>query len=209
MKRNREPDKAKKKKGEWSRSRKGTQMTCGNCCEPNHNLRSCYKERKKTNVCEYKIEASTQESTFRSQAETREFEPYGLDVENEEDPPLRPMMICESELRAEKLKTKLFQLVQEKFNLLEITLVHQCQLIYLILRSKIHKRRRSYLCWTCADESKKEKNQDDGVKGRGQPAPNDGSSQFIFYVNFLLMLMVNFNWLKNNTANSLGIVHED
>ncbi|KAL3379972.1 hypothetical protein AABB24_000553 [Solanum stoloniferum] len=63
-----------------------------------------FKERKKTNVCEYETEAGTQESTFRSLAETREFEPYGPDVENEEDPPLRPMMICESELRAEKLK---------------------------------------------------------------------------------------------------------
>uniref|UniRef100_M1C9H8 Transposon MuDR mudrA n=1 Tax=Solanum tuberosum TaxID=4113 RepID=M1C9H8_SOLTU len=106
MKRNREPDEARKRKVEWSQSRKGTQMTCGNCCEPNHNVRSCYKERKKTNVCEYEIEAGTQESIFRSQAETQEFELYKPDVENEEDLPLRPKMICESELRAEKLKTE-------------------------------------------------------------------------------------------------------
>ncbi|KAH0729935.1 hypothetical protein KY289_001123 [Solanum tuberosum] len=136
MKRNREPDEARKRKVEWSQSRKGTQMTCGNCCEPNHNVRSCYKERKKTNVCEYEIEAGTQESTFRSQAEIQEFELYKPDVENEEDPPLRPKMICESELRAEKLKTETVP----------------------------------------TDGGKKEKNQDDGIKGRGQPAPNDGSS---------------------------------
>uniref|UniRef100_A0A3Q7J9Q9 Transposase MuDR plant domain-containing protein n=1 Tax=Solanum lycopersicum TaxID=4081 RepID=A0A3Q7J9Q9_SOLLC len=77
MKRNREPDEARKRKGEWSQSRKGTQMTCNNCGESNHNVRSCYK-----------------------------FEPYGPNVEDEEDPPLRPMVICESELRAEKLKKR-------------------------------------------------------------------------------------------------------
>ncbi|KAH0695221.1 hypothetical protein KY290_021866 [Solanum tuberosum] len=93
MKRNREPNEARKRKGEWSRSRKGTQMTCSNCGEPNHNVRGCYK-------------AGTQESTFRPQAATQEFEPYGPNVEDKEDPALRPMVICESELRAEKLKTK-------------------------------------------------------------------------------------------------------
>ncbi|KAL3347807.1 hypothetical protein AABB24_021452 [Solanum stoloniferum] len=45
MKRNREPDEARKRKSEWSQSRKDTQMTCGNCCEPNHYVRSCYKEK--------------------------------------------------------------------------------------------------------------------------------------------------------------------
>ena len=43
MKRNREPDEARKRKGEWSQSRKGTQMTCNNCGESNHNVKSCYK----------------------------------------------------------------------------------------------------------------------------------------------------------------------
>jgi len=43
MKRNKEPDEARKRKGEWSQSRKGTQMTCSNCGESNHNVRSCYK----------------------------------------------------------------------------------------------------------------------------------------------------------------------
>ncbi|KAH0645325.1 hypothetical protein KY284_033209 [Solanum tuberosum] len=45
MKRNREPDEARKRKSEWSQSRKGTQMTCNNCGESNHNVRSCYKEK--------------------------------------------------------------------------------------------------------------------------------------------------------------------
>jgi len=40
-----------------------------------------------------------------TEAATQEFEPYGPNVEDEEDPPLRPMVICESELKAEKLKT--------------------------------------------------------------------------------------------------------
>jgi len=43
MKRNKEPDEARKRKGEWSQSRKGTQMTCSNCGESNHNVRSYYK----------------------------------------------------------------------------------------------------------------------------------------------------------------------
>ncbi|WMV39136.1 hypothetical protein MTR67_032521 [Solanum verrucosum] len=41
-----------------------------------------------------------------TEAATQEFEPYGPDVENEEDPHLRSMVICESELRAEKLKRR-------------------------------------------------------------------------------------------------------
>ncbi|KAK4345250.1 hypothetical protein RND71_035426 [Anisodus tanguticus] len=56
MKRNRELDEARKRKGEWSQFRKGTQMTCSNCGEPNHNARGevyweqfKLKERKKAN----------------------------------------------------------------------------------------------------------------------------------------------------------------
>ncbi|KAH0706387.1 hypothetical protein KY285_010889 [Solanum tuberosum] len=115
MKRNREPDEARKRKGEWSQSRKGTQMRCSNCGESNHNVRSCYKEKYTENNAHSKkgkkpmsdnehgpdVEAGTE-------AATQEFEPYGPDVENEEDPPLRPMVICESELRAENLKTRVF-----------------------------------------------------------------------------------------------------
>jgi len=48
------------------------------------------------------VEAETEVGT---KAATQEFEPYDPDVEDEEDPPLRPMVICESELKAEKLKT--------------------------------------------------------------------------------------------------------
>ena len=46
------------------------------------------------------------EAETGTEAVTQEFEPYGPNVEDEEDPPLRPMVICESELRAEKLKKK-------------------------------------------------------------------------------------------------------
>ncbi|KAK4706698.1 hypothetical protein R3W88_033737 [Solanum pinnatisectum] len=139
-----------KQMGEWSQSRKGTQMTCGNCCEPNHYVRSCYKERKKTNVCEYEIEAGTQDSTFRSQAETQEFEPYGPDVKNEEDAPLRPMMICESELRAEKLKTETVPTGTRKN---QSTGDYTSALVPTNL--KYIEGRRSYLCWTCADGGKR------------------------------------------------------
>ncbi|KAH0656264.1 hypothetical protein KY285_031146 [Solanum tuberosum] len=102
MKRNREPDEAKKRKGQWSQSKKGTQMTCSNCGESNHKVRSYYKKGKKSmsnNERGPNVEAGTE-------AATQEFEPYGPDVEDEEDPPLKSMVICESELRAEKLKTR-------------------------------------------------------------------------------------------------------
>ncbi|XP_049368004.1 uncharacterized protein LOC125832858 [Solanum verrucosum] len=113
MNRNREPDEARKRKGEWSQSRKGTQMTCSNCGESNHNVRSCYKEKCTENNAHSKngkrpmsndkhgtdVEAETE-------AATQEFEPYDPDVEDDEDPPLRPMVICELELRAERLKTR-------------------------------------------------------------------------------------------------------
>uniref|UniRef100_A0A3Q7G1B2 Transposase MuDR plant domain-containing protein n=1 Tax=Solanum lycopersicum TaxID=4081 RepID=A0A3Q7G1B2_SOLLC len=46
------------------------------------------------------------EAETGTEAVTQEFEPYGPNVEDEEDPPLRPMVICESELRAEKLKKR-------------------------------------------------------------------------------------------------------
>jgi len=34
---------ARKRKGEWSSSRKGSIMTCSNCGKQNHNARGCYK----------------------------------------------------------------------------------------------------------------------------------------------------------------------
>ncbi|XP_055812088.1 uncharacterized protein LOC129882009 [Solanum dulcamara] len=125
VKRNREPDEASKRKGEWSQSRKGTQMTCSNCGEPNHNKKGCYKEKSAENNAyskkeltstssqsrkmgsEYETQTGTQESTFQPQAATQEFEPYDPDVGNEEDPPLKIMVICESDLRTEKLKTRI------------------------------------------------------------------------------------------------------
>uniref|UniRef100_M0ZNR6 Uncharacterized protein n=1 Tax=Solanum tuberosum TaxID=4113 RepID=M0ZNR6_SOLTU len=41
-----------------------------------------------------------------TEAATQEFEPYDPDVKEEEDAPLRPIVICELELRAEELKTR-------------------------------------------------------------------------------------------------------
>ncbi|XP_060195287.1 uncharacterized protein LOC132624538 [Lycium barbarum] len=45
--RNREPDEASKRKGEWSLSRRGMVMTCSKCGEENHNARGCFKARLK------------------------------------------------------------------------------------------------------------------------------------------------------------------
>nr|XP_009609437.1 uncharacterized protein LOC104103255 [Nicotiana tomentosiformis] len=59
VKRNREPDEARKRTGYWSRSRKGTHMTCSNCGEPNHNARGCYKPKSSGNVASC---SQTQES---------------------------------------------------------------------------------------------------------------------------------------------------
>ncbi|XP_059300241.1 uncharacterized protein LOC132052631 [Lycium ferocissimum] len=113
-KRNMEIDEARKRKGEWSQSRKGTQMTYGNCGEPNHNARGYYRDKstgkgsnsrkgkrpmngnsQSTSVGDAdENETATQQSVV--QATTQEFEPYGLDVGIEEDPTLRPMVISES-----------------------------------------------------------------------------------------------------------------
>ena len=41
LKRVREKDKARKREGLWSKSRKGLQMTCGNCSVVGHNRRRC------------------------------------------------------------------------------------------------------------------------------------------------------------------------
>ncbi|XP_060200585.1 uncharacterized protein LOC132628838 [Lycium barbarum] len=41
--RNREPDEARKRKGEWSLSRRGLVMTCSKCGGENHNARGCFK----------------------------------------------------------------------------------------------------------------------------------------------------------------------
>ncbi|KAG5615008.1 hypothetical protein H5410_014832 [Solanum commersonii] len=73
-------------------------MAYSNCGESNHNVRSCYKEKCTENNAYSKkgkrpmsdnehgtdVEAETE-------ATTQEFEPYDPDVEDEKDPPLRPM----------------------------------------------------------------------------------------------------------------------
>ncbi|XP_060205697.1 uncharacterized protein LOC132633358 isoform X1 [Lycium barbarum] len=46
IKRDRGKDEALKRQGEWKLSRKGSVMTCSNCGEPNHNVRSCGKPKK-------------------------------------------------------------------------------------------------------------------------------------------------------------------
>ncbi|TMX04844.1 hypothetical protein EJD97_004478 [Solanum chilense] len=53
----------------------------------------------------YDVEGGTEAGT-RAEAVTQEFEPYGTNVEDEEDPPLTPMVICELEFRTEKLKKR-------------------------------------------------------------------------------------------------------
>ncbi|KAF3631859.1 hypothetical protein FXO37_27760 [Capsicum annuum] len=87
-KRNREPNKARKRKGEWSQAKKGTQMTYSNYDEPNHNAKG------------------EEDDLEQIQVATQNFEPYGPDVGNEEDPPLRLMVYPESESWVEKLMTR-------------------------------------------------------------------------------------------------------
>ncbi|XP_016582287.2 uncharacterized protein LOC107879869 [Capsicum annuum] len=116
-KRDREPDKARKRKGEWSQSRKGTQMTCRNCDESNQNAKGCCKE-KSTENASMKGKSPMMESNSQSrivgqeddlqqiQVATQDFEPYGPNVGNEEDPPLRPMVYPESKSWVEKLMAR-------------------------------------------------------------------------------------------------------
>uniref|UniRef100_A0A3Q7J7Q6 Uncharacterized protein n=1 Tax=Solanum lycopersicum TaxID=4081 RepID=A0A3Q7J7Q6_SOLLC len=96
MKRNREPDEARKRKGEWSQSRKGPQMTYNNYERQN---------AMSNNGHGYDVEGGTEAGT-EVEAVTQEFEPYGTNVEDEEDSPLTPMVICELEFRTEKLKKR-------------------------------------------------------------------------------------------------------
>nr|XP_009797508.1 PREDICTED: uncharacterized protein LOC104243926 [Nicotiana sylvestris]XP_009797509.1 PREDICTED: uncharacterized protein LOC104243926 [Nicotiana sylvestris] len=118
VKRNRELDEARKRIGQWSQSRKGTQMTCSNCGEPNHNARGCYKPKAAGNSSQSSTrtgasgsqtqKSSAMDSDQESQIDvapvvvTQEFTPYGPEVDNEEDPPLRPMIISETQSRIER-----------------------------------------------------------------------------------------------------------
>ncbi|KAG5596990.1 hypothetical protein H5410_038222, partial [Solanum commersonii] len=98
-----EPDEARKRKGKWTQSRKGTQMTSSNCGESNHKVRSCYKlinlntkknyKKSVLKIMHVQRKVKCQYLTMNVgpdvEAATQEFEPYGPNVENEEDRPLR------------------------------------------------------------------------------------------------------------------------
>ncbi|XP_060206814.1 uncharacterized protein LOC132634769 isoform X2 [Lycium barbarum] len=110
-KRNREPDKASLRKRAWKESRKGTLMRCNKCGDFNQNNYEggeSYQGRKKKTSSqrsrsqggqnskqsvnlEYEAEAATQQS------QTQQSTAYGPEIGNEEDPPLRPMVISETQ----------------------------------------------------------------------------------------------------------------
>lgn len=64
-------------------------------------------------------------------------------------------------------------MVQEILFFMEIALVSQCELICLISGQNNMKGKKSYPWWTCADVSKKEKSQNNGVKGWNPVVDND------------------------------------
>ncbi|XP_019256297.1 PREDICTED: uncharacterized protein LOC109234687 [Nicotiana attenuata] len=70
VKRNREPDEARKRIGEWSQSRKGTQMTCSNCGEPNHNARGCYKPKAAATQEDAAMESDNEDAATQEDAAT-------------------------------------------------------------------------------------------------------------------------------------------
>ncbi|XP_009589123.1 uncharacterized protein [Nicotiana tomentosiformis] len=145
VKRNREPNEARKQKGEWSYSRKGTVMTCNKCGGENHNSRTCFKVKQTYNGWtlnlitdsgesiisskknqkdstistlsskddwldfEFENETQTQQSDYSSQVTTQQSQAYGPDIGDEEDPPLRPQIISESQsvLKEIRLKARL------------------------------------------------------------------------------------------------------
>ncbi|KAH0761945.1 hypothetical protein KY290_018018 [Solanum tuberosum] len=129
LKRDRVPDEAGKREGEWSQSRKGSTMHCKKCSEPNHNSRGCYNDntqgasssskncKKKCNdttstpmvhhsgdtndeaEIKFQTEVGTQQSVYSTT------QPYGSEVGIEEDPSLRPMVVSEV-TRLEERKNK-------------------------------------------------------------------------------------------------------
>nr|XP_009761985.1 PREDICTED: uncharacterized protein LOC104214077 [Nicotiana sylvestris] len=105
-------------------------MTCSNCGEPNHNGRGCYKPKAAATQEDAAMEsdnedvgpfaatqaascnadvgpfAATQAASCNADvgpfAAAQEFTPYGPEVDNEEDPPLRPMIVSETQSRIER-----------------------------------------------------------------------------------------------------------
>ncbi|PHT81076.1 hypothetical protein T459_14091 [Capsicum annuum] len=84
-----ELDEVRTRKDEWSQSRKGTQMTKSQC----------------KRLLQVKI-VGEEDDLEQIQVATQDFEPYGLDVGNEEDFPRRPMVYPEFESWVEKLMTR-------------------------------------------------------------------------------------------------------
>ncbi|OIT05021.1 hypothetical protein A4A49_51730 [Nicotiana attenuata] len=112
-KRNKEPNEARKRKGEWSASRKGLPVTCSKCGELNHNARGCYKGKATvkikakaqlvmiTKVFLMKIIWMLEHNNHLHLCLTLKLDTtvisYSLEVENEEDPLLRPMVVSETQ----------------------------------------------------------------------------------------------------------------
>ncbi|XP_006349535.1 uncharacterized protein [Solanum tuberosum] len=131
LKRDRVPDEAGKRKGEWSQSKKGSTMHCKKCGEPNHNARGCYNDNTQgasssSRNCKKKCNDTTStprihhsggtndeaEIEFQTEVETQQSvysttQPYGPEVDTEEDLSLRPMVVYEvTRLEERKKKPK-------------------------------------------------------------------------------------------------------
>ncbi|WMV46407.1 hypothetical protein MTR67_039792 [Solanum verrucosum] len=129
--RDRVPDEAGKRNGEWSQSRKGSTMHCKKYGEPNHNTRGCFNDNtqgassssrnciKKCNDTistprahhsggtndEAEIEFQTEMGTNQSVYSTTQ--PYGPEVGTEEDPSLGQWLFMKSQgWRRERKKPK-------------------------------------------------------------------------------------------------------
>ncbi|XP_060198705.1 uncharacterized protein LOC132627395 isoform X2 [Lycium barbarum] len=115
-KRNREPDEASLRKRAWKKSRKGTLMRCNKCGDFNHNEHEggeiSQGRKKKTSSQRSRSQAgqnSTQSvnleyeaETATQQSQTQQSTAYGPEIGNEEDPPLRPMVISETQAMLER-----------------------------------------------------------------------------------------------------------
>ncbi|XP_049406163.1 uncharacterized protein LOC125869766 [Solanum stenotomum] len=135
-KRDRTTDEARKRKGEWSSSRKGSIMTCSNCGEQNHNARGCYKAKGAEQISKkgkgkekigetstetqqsshasrsnsYEPEFGTQpsqQSAFQTQFDTQQSTTYGPDIGDDEDPILRQKTISEADILLAMRKSRM------------------------------------------------------------------------------------------------------
>ncbi|PHU11682.1 hypothetical protein BC332_18612 [Capsicum chinense] len=92
-------------------------MTSSNCGELNDNAKGCYKKKSTENASMkgkrpmigsnlQSIIVGEEDDLEQIHVATQDFEPYGPDVGNKEDPPLRPMVYPESESSVKKLMTR-------------------------------------------------------------------------------------------------------